>query len=392
MTADGTSPDDEFWPRFGEDEIDAVCGVLRSGRVNQWTGDRVKTFEQAFAKRFAMPYAIALANGSLALELALHTFGIGPGDEVIVTSSSFVASASCVVLAGATPVFADVDSDSQNMTAETVEPLITSATRAVIPVHLAGWPVDIEPLMELSEKHSFSVIEDSAQAHGAEINGKPAGSLGHAAVFSFCQDKIMTTGGEGGMLLLRDEAAMKRAWEFKDHGKSWDKMHEVHAGPGFRYVHDGIGSNWRMTEMQAAIGLLQLEKLEGWLEKRRANAAIWARALGQSPAIRIPGVPGAMTHAWYKYGVFLELQALKPGTTRDGILAALQKGGIDAGSGFCPEIYLEKAFASMHVEPRAVARSLGQTSLMFKVHPTLDPDRLLKTAQQAREIIETFEA
>lgn len=391
MTVMETTAGTESWPHFGEDEIEAAAAVLRSGRVNQWTGDRVSAFEKACAERFGMPYAIALANGTLALELALRAFDIGPGDEVIVTPASFVASASCVSLMGARPVFADVERNSQNISAATVLPHITERTRAIIPVHLAGCPVDMEPMMALAAKHDLIVIEDCAQAHGAAIAGKPIGSFGHAAAFSFCQDKIMTTGGEGGMLLCRDEDIYSRAWSWKDHGKRWEKTPHPAPQGGFHYRHDGLGSNWRLTEMQAAIGLVQLGKLDAWLEKRHANAAIWSRALGQSPAIRLTETPPEATHACYKYCVFLVPGHLKPDASRDDVVAALQAAGIDAGAGFCPEIYLEKAFAELNVERRPVAHELGQTSLMFKVHPTLDPDKLEATAQRARDVIADFE-
>lgn len=381
----------EAWPHFDEDEIEAAAAVLRSGRVNQWTGDRVAAFEKACAERFGMPRAIALANGTLALELALRAFGIGPGDEVIVTPASFVASASCVSLLGATPVFADVERNSQNISAGTVAPHITERTRAVIPVHLAGCPVDMEPLVALAGKHGLIIIEDCAQAHGAEIAGKPIGSFGHAAAFSFCQDKIMTTGGEGGILLCRDEDVHARAWSWKDHGKRWEQTPEPAPNGGFHYRHDGLGSNWRMTEMQAAIGLVQLGKLDDWLERRRANAAIWSRTLGQSPAVRLTETPAGATHACYKYCVFLEPGHLKPDADRDRVLATLQEAGLDVTAGFCPEIYLEKAFAELEVEQRPVAHELGNTSLMFKVHPTLDPDKLEASAQRAREVIGGFE-
>lgn len=382
---------DETWPVFAADERAAVDEVLRSGRVNQWTGDRVKRFEAALSERIGVPHAIALANGTVALELALRAFGIGAGDEVIVTSRSFVASASCVSLVGATPVFADVDRGSQNMTAETVAPLITPRTKAILPVHLAGWPADMAPIMALAETHGLKVIEDCAQAIGAEIDGRAAGSFGDAATFSFCQDKIVTTGGEGGMVLFRDPDAWQRAWEFKDHGKSWDAVQAPAGGQSFRWLHAGIGTNWRMTEMQAAIGLVQLGKLDGWIERRRANASLWAEALGQSPAVRIPWPGEGIQHACYKFYAFLQPEHLASSTSRDDVLAALADAGVRAFSGSCPEIYREDAFADLDVAPRPIARELGETSLMFEVHPTLDPERLAETAAAARATIARFE-
>ena len=383
---------DEAWPQFGEDEIAAVAEVLRSGRVNQWTGERVHAFEDAMAARIGMPRAVALANGSVALELALRALGVGPGHEVIVAPTSFVASASCVALVGATPVFADVETASQNISAETIAPHITPATRAVIPVHLAGWPVDMAPLMALAKQNGLAVIEDCAQSIGATLGGQPAGSFGDAAAFSFCQDKIMTTGGEGGIALFRDEEVFKRAWSFKDHGKGYDLMRQPSTAPGFRFVHEGIGTNWRMTEMQAAIGLAQLGKLDGWLEKRAANAAIWRQTLAPCKALRIPEPPQGVRHANYKLTVFLRPDRLKAGVTRDDVLAGLIDGGVRAFSGFCPEIYREGAFAGLNVVTRETAQTLGQTCLMFEIHPTLDPEALQARANQARAIIDRFEA
>jgi len=383
---------DEAWPQFGEDEIAAVAQVLRSGRVNQWTGEQVHAFEDALAGRIGMPHAVALANGSVALELALKALGIGVGDEVIVTPASFVASASCVPLVGATPIFADVEKNSQNISAETVAPYLTPATRAVIAVHLAGWPVDMAPLMALAKENGIFVIEDCAQSIGAAIGGKPAGSLGDASVFSFCQDKIITTGGEGGMALFRDEEAFKRAWSYKDHGKGFDAMRQPSMAPGFRFVHETIGTNWRMTEMQAAIGLAQLGKLDDWLKKRAANAAIWREALAACKALAIPEPADHVTHANYKLIAFLRPENLKAGVTRDDVLASLIEGGVRAFSGFCPEIYREKAFADLNVVTRPTAHALGRTSLMFEVHPTLSSDALKARASQARDILARFEA
>lgn len=363
------------WPYFAPDEIEAVTQVLKSGQVNYWTGSLVKKFEQDFAAYFGMKYGIALANGTLALELALIGWGIGEGDEVITTSRTFIASASCIVRVGATPVIADVDRDSQNITAESIEPLITPKTKAIVAVHLAGWPCDMPRIMELAKKYDLKVIEDCAQSHGAKINGRFAGSFGHMSAFSFCQDKIMTTGGEGGILLLNDVGLYEKMWAFKDHGKSYEAVYRKQHPPGFRWLHESFGTNWRLTEMQAAIGLLQLGKLEGWVRKRHQLAQELAKKLSEFSALRIPVPPSDIFHASYKFYVFVESEKLKQGWTRDKIMEAINAEGIPCFSGSCSEIYLEKAFILKHLGPRErlpVAKELGESSLMLMVHPTLD--------------------
>lgn len=364
------------WPLYADDEITAVAAVLKSGRVNALQhGDCCGAFEQGFAKFCDMPHGVSLANGTLALDLALRVFGIGPGDEVIVTPRSFVASASCIALAGARPVFADVDPDSQNITAETIAAVLTPRTRAVIAVHLAGWPCPMDEIMALAEKHGLKVIEDCAQAHGATINGRPAGSFGDAAAFSFCTDKIMSTGGEGGMLLLRDRAAWARAWSFKDHGKNRDTLVEPARGNSFRWLHDGIGTNYRLTEMQAAIGLKQLGKLPEWLAVRRRNAGILNDALAGLPVLRRTLPPANVGHAYYKYYAFIRPEHLRTGWDRDRIVAEANAAGVPCFSGTCPEIYRERAYTASGMVPAAplpVARALGEESLMLPVDPTLD--------------------
>lgn len=381
----------EAWPFFDTDEIAAVADVLASGKVNQWTGTRVREFEEAMAERIGVPFAVALANGSVALELALKALGIGPGDEVIVTSRSFVASASAVNLVGAVPLFADVDPDTQNITPDTIAPLLGPRTKAIIPVHLAGWPADMPGIMELAKSHGLVVVEDCAQAIGADIGGQPVGSFGHASTLSFCQDKIITTGGEGGMALFRDEAVYERAWSYKDHGKSLPLLRQPSAQPGFRWVHETIGTNWRLTEMQAAIGLLQLTKLDDWIARRTENAKIWADAFLTSPALRVPMPASRVRHAFYKFYAFVLPARIAPESDRDDILSALVDEDIRAFSGSCPEIYREGAFSNMGVEPRPIARALGETSLMFEVHPTLDPKKLADTAARARAVIDRYE-
>lgn len=378
------------WPTFDDEQIAAVVGVLRSGKVNYWTGDETRQFEQEFAQAVGCQYAVALANGTVALELALRALEIGPGDEVIVTCRSFMASASCCVARGATPVFADVDPESQNTTADTIRAALTPRTRAIIAVHLAGWPCEMDPIMDLAAEHGLAVIEDCAQAHGAMYKGRPVGSLGHVAAFSFCQDKILTTGGEGGMLTTNDPAIWEKAWSYKDHGKSWQAVHAQPSGGGFKWVHESFGTNWRMTEMQAAVGRVLLRRLPEWVRARRQNAAYLTERLQRQPALRVTIPPAHLDHSYYKYYVFVRPAWLRSGWSRDGILSALQAEGIPCGSGICPEIYLEKAFDGWQSRPAQrlpAARLLGETSLMLLVHPTLTESDLADTCAALEKVL-----
>lgn len=364
---------EEHWPFYAEDEIQAVADVLRSGLVNQWTGPEVFEFQDALARTFGGGHSIALANGSLALELPLRAFGIGPGDEVIVTPRTFVASATCVMLLGATPVFADIDPDSGNITPESIEEVLTERTKAIIPVHISGWPCDMPAIMALAERRGLFVIEDCAQSHGATIDGRPAGSFGHAAALSFCQDKIISTGGEGGATLFRDEEAFDRAWSFKDHGKNRRKVEAPQTRPGFRWLHDSVGTNWRLTGPQAAIGLRQLEKLGEWHSARTRNAAIWTEALANLPGIRVPLPDERFRHAYYRLNFYL-----RPGAeeARDEILARAGEAGLRLFTGSCSEVYLEEAFRDLPRPDLPNARAMTRSSLAVETHPTLSPERL----------------
>lgn len=378
------------WPSFTEEEADAVREVILSNKVNYWTGTIGREFERDYALHVGRRHAIALHNGTLALELALYAFGIGEGDEVITTPRTFIASASCAVLRGARPVFADVDRDSQNITAASIERVITKKTKAIIPVHLAGWPCAMDEIMALANKHDLIVIEDCAQAHGATFKGKPVGSFGHAAAFSFCQDKIITTGGEGGMLVMDDEAAWTRAWAYKDHGKSYDAVYNRQHAPGFRWLHESFGTNWRMLEVQAAIGRLQLRKSPTWLSKRRDNAAMLSKGFEKLNALRLTLTPAEVGHAYYKYYAFVVPERLRTGWTRDRIMQAIGEAGVPCYSGSCSEIYLEKAFETGGMRPEGrmpVAHELGETSLMFLVHPTLGAPEMAKTIDAVSRVM-----
>ena len=378
------------WPHFAEDEIAAVAAVLRSGKINYWTGDEGRAFEREYAQATGRRHGIALANGTLALELALHAFGIGTGDEVITASRTYVASASCAVMRGAVPAVADVDADSQCVTAETLRAALTPRTRAIVVVHLAGWPCPMDEIMALAAEHQLIVVEDCAQAHGATWHGKPVGAFGHAAAFSFCQDKIITTGGEGGMLVLDDEDAWQRAWAYKDIGRSFDAVYRRQHAPGFRWLTESFGSNWRLTELQSAIGRLQLAKLPAWTAARRQNAAVLARGFAEIPAVRVPVPPPHVGHAYYKFYAFVRTEALSPGWSRDRVMAALNQRGVGCTVGSCSEIYLEKAFTDRGwgpAQPLATARALGQTSLCFMVHPTLAQATLATHVAAMQEVM-----
>ncbi len=376
------------WPHFTQEEADATQRVLLSNRVNAWTDDECKQFEREFAEWTNVEHAIALMNGTVALELALKGLSIGPGDEVIVTSRSFMASVSCIVSVGATPVFADVDCDSQNITATSIQAVLSEKTRAIICVHLAGWPCEMDDIMALSRVHGLFVIEDCAQAHGAIYKDRPVGSIGHVAAWSFCQDKIMTTGGEGGMVTTNDKRLWLNMWAYKDHGKSWDAVFNSQKQEGFKWVHEQFGTNWRMTEMQAAIGRIQLKRMPMWHASRLANAKkLWALALCL-PGLRVPALPEYIEHAAYKAYVFLVLEQLKKGWTKTRVLKAMQERGVPCYAGSCSEIYREKAFDNTRFrpqEPCVNARELGETSLMFLVHPTLTEDEMERTCQVLQE-------
>ena len=378
------------WPCYAQDEIDAVVQVLRSGRVNYWTGQITREFEQDYARLTETRYAVALANGTLALEYALEAFGIGAGDEVITTSRTFIASASCVVLRGARPVFADVDLVSQNITAETISAVLTPRTRAIIAVHLAGWPCEMDAIMSLAAGRGIKVIEDCAQAHGATFKGRPVGSFGDAAAFSFCQDKIITTGGEGGMLVTNDEAVWAKVWSIKDHGKSHDAVYQRRHPPGFRWVHESFGTNGRMTESQAAIGRLQLGKLTDWVAARRANARVLDEGFAGIPGLRLTVPPDDVGHAYYRYYAFLDQERLRDDWDQVRVAEAITAEGIPCYGGSCSEIYREKAFVDAQLQPAARlpnAKRLGETSLCLLVHPTLSEADMLDTCGAVKKVM-----
>jgi hypothetical protein len=378
------------WPSFTEEEATAVKQVLLSNKVNYWTGTEGREFEKEFAAYTNCQYAIALANGTVALELALESLGIKAGDEVITTCYTFIASASAIVMRGAIPVLADIDPESLNITAETIRAVITSKTKAIIAVHLVGNSCDMDPIMKLAQEYDLKVVEDCAQAHGATYKGRPVGSIGDAAAFSFCQDKIMTTGGEGGMMTTNDKAVWERAWSYKDHGKSFDAVYNREHPPGFRWLHESFGTNWRMTEMQAAIGRIQLRRLPEWKSIRQNNAEILTEGFKQIPALRVLEPHSESEQAYYKFYVFVRPELLKADWDRDRIMNAIVAEGVPCFSGICSEIYREKTFIDAGFGPKdrlPNAKILGETSLLFLVHPTLGEEEMIATCRAIERVM-----
>ena len=377
------------WPAYTQEEADAVSRVLLSNKVNYWTGTECREFEKEFADWIGCNYAVAMANGTLALDVALKALEIGVGDEVITTPRTFLATASSIVNSGARPVFADVDLNSQNITAKTIEPALTERTKAVVVVHLAGMPAEMDEIMELSKQHGFYVIEDCAQAHGAKYRGRSVGTIGHIGAWSFCQDKIMTTGGEGGMVTTNDKELWSRMWSYKDHGKSYEAVYERNHPPGFRWLHESFGTNWRMTEIQAVIGRIQIKKMSEWTKIRQRNADILNSAVCDIPLIRTVEVPHYLEHAEYKHYMFIRPELLHQCWSRDRIIEEIQALGGAVYQGSCSEVYLEKAFESTSFRPEVRldnAIELGETSLMFLVHPTIDSEEITQMSSIIRSV------
>ena len=378
------------WPEYAQDELDAVQVVLKSAKVNYWSGEQGTRFEAEFAAWCGLGYGVALANGTLALEAALFGLGIGDGDEVIVPARTFIATASCVAMRGATPVVADIDLHSGNITVDTIEAARTEKTKAIIVVHLGGWPCDMPKIMAYAQSHGLKVIEDCAQAHGAEINGRKVGSFGHAAAFSFCQDKIISTGGEGGMLLTNDQEVWRKVWSLKDHGRNYDAVfHQEHV-PGHRWYCTGFGTNWRLTEMQSAIGRAQLKKLPGWLMTRRHYASMLIEGLSGIRGLEVP-VPDVMLQpAWYRFYAMIDLGALSDGWNQDRIINAITAEGVPCFHGSCSEIYREQAFESIMRDayPLPNAQLVSRSSLALLLHPTLKVEHIEKTIAVVRDVFQ----
>ena len=369
---------------YSQKQIKSVVQILKSNKTNYWTGSECKKFEKEFSNYLGNKYSITLSNGSVALDLALKSLELKKTDEVIVSPRSFVISASSVLNLGLKPVFADID-DNGNLCIENIKKVYNQNVKAIIVVHLNGLSCDLDPILKFVKKNKIFLIEDCSQAHGAVYKGKKVGSFGNLSTWSFCQDKIISTGGEGGMISTNSQKLWLKIWSLKDHGKNYKsvffKKHEI----GFKWLHDELGSNYRMTEMQAAIGREQLKILEKQIKKRNSIASLYINELKnyynkyhilKKPDFKCQTCPdkhnlkkcNKCVHAFYRLNLYTNKNMIK----QIKLIEELNKNKINCSVGSCPEIYREKIFKKLKFYPKkrlSNAKLLGETSVMFPIDP-----------------------
>ncbi len=355
------------WPQFDENAIRAVEAVLRSGKVNYWTGPKGMEFERRFAEWQGSKYAISVATGTAALHVCLSALGIGPGDEVIVPSYTFIATSFAVLQAGAIPRFADVNLEDHCISVASAEKLVNRRTKAIIPVHLYGNVCDMDPLLEFARKHNLFVIEDNAEAFGGSYKGKKTGTLGHMAACSFCQNKTFTTGGEGGMVTTDDEELAWQARSFRDHGYDVkERLNLLALEQKLPYIHNRLGWNYRMTEMQSAIGLAELERMDTWnMPRRRRNAHILMDMLGELPRVKyMPIDTPERQNGWYVCAFSLDIENM--GCDIQQFVAAATAEGCPCWKVFWPQCHTERAFQER--------RGFGNSGFPFTSKEYTDPE------------------
>ena len=393
------------YPYFDRYSLEKVKKVLESGRVNYWTGNECKDFEKEFSNYHKVRYSLSVSNGSVALEMALKALNLKKRDSVIVTPRSFVISASCVINLGLKPIFADVD-DNGNLSIEGIKKAYNKNVKAIIVVHLNGLSCDLDPIIKFVKKNKIFLIEDCSQAHGATYKGKKVGSFGNISTWSFCQDKIISTGGEGGMISTNNRKLWLKLWSLKDHGKNFKSVFYKKHKTGFRWLHDDFGSNYRMTEMQAAIGRQQLKSLDEQIKKRNLIADLYFKGLKdyylkydilKKPDLKIQNYSSKQDtryyrqhiHAFYRLNLFINKNKIK----QNKLIQQLQKNKIDCGVGSCPEIYREKIFRKLKLYPKKrllKAKLLGETSIMFPINPYKALTKIKSEINSIKKILNNY--
>ena len=342
------------WPSFDEAAIRAVDETLRSGKVNYWTGKRGMEFERRFADWQGSRYAISTTNGTSALHVALTALGIGPGDEVIVPSYTFIASSFSIVQAGAIPRFADVNLADHCLSVESAEALVTARTKAVMPVHLYGNVADMDAINAFAKRHNLFVIEDNAEAFGGVYKGKKTGTLSDIAGCSFCQSKTFTTGGEGGMVTTDNEDLAWLARSFRDHGYDVkDRLNLLELEQKLSYIHNMVGWNYRMTEMQSAIGLAELDRIDTWnMPRRKRNAHIIMDILADEPLVKYrPIDTPERQNGWFVMAFSLDIENMRCDINE--FVAAAGAEGAPCWRVFWPQCHTEQAFSAHNAYGRS---------------------------------------
>jgi perosamine synthetase len=357
-----------YTPSLDGCEEKYVLDAVRSGWISS-LGQYVTRFETQFAEFCGVAHAVSVSNGTVALHLALHALGIGPGDEVIVPSLTFVASANAVRYTGATPIFADVDPQTWCIDVEDAARLVSPRTKAIMPVHLYGHPADMEAINALAAAHGLHVVEDAAEAHGATIQGRTVGSWGKVGSFSFYANKIITT-GEGGMLTTDDADLAARCRMLRDHAMP----------PQQRYWHEEIGFNYRMTNLQAAVGVAQMERIDAFIRRKRRIAELYAAALGGLEGVTLPGEREGYTNVFWMYSILVR----EPfAFSRDELIVALRARGIDSRPFFHP-LDLLPPYRGAAVRP--VALSLSECGINLPSAPALSDEQVAYVAGVIRDL------
>ncbi|MDA8840899.1 DegT/DnrJ/EryC1/StrS aminotransferase family protein [Gammaproteobacteria bacterium] len=372
------------WPSFSAGESKIVSDVLRSNKVNYLFGDNGAKFEKGFSDFSQTKYALAVANGTLALDLCLRSLHLKKGDEVLVTSRSYVASASSIALLGAVPVWCDVDLNSQNIDISEIEKNYSKKTRAILCVHFAGFPCDMDKITSFAKSKNIFVIEDCAQAHGARLNGRSVGSFGHISAWSFCNDKIMSLGGEGGMVTTNSKHFHQFISSFNNHGKNLKKYYSSKKHKNFPYIHDSLGSNYRLTEMQSALGIYQLSKMKSWHALRKRNAQVFIDSVADLKIAITPTISSSIQHAWYKLYITLDPKLFKKSISREFVIENLNQHLVPCSFGGSGEIYREKAFKNISYLKSGTLKNasfLEKNSIILQVHPTISINEIKRRAK-----------
>jgi len=379
------------WPSYSDEEIDLVCSILKSGKVNYWSGDVGRKFEEEFAVYTGNDHAIACANGTVALIMAYKAVGVDEESEVITTPRTFVATSSAAAMCGASLRYADVDYWSGCITAKSIEPLVTDRTKCVSVVHLGGHPGDIESIARLCKEKGISLIEDCSQAHGASVNGKIVGSFGDIGVWSFCQDKIISTGGEGGMVATSNELYAERMFQMKDHGRNRRQVGaSSKTSASFKWTVESIGMNYRLTEMQSALGRYQLKRLEHNLRRRQDIADVYEEILGSCSEFRFPSLKENERCAYYRFYVYC--QGANSGERRNWLIEEMQKHGYSVNVGSCPEVWREKGLKqyTQQVSSLRYAQMLGETSIALPISHLMSNEDAASIAEALVETSKQF--